>query len=618
MSPVKRLLVIILLIGAPHLCGAQGYLNKGVSVKAQDKTIEAVLHIIAKQGGFYFSYNSKLVNADSVISVNIWNKTVSQALDMIFGKRFVYKETPNHVIIQSPDAGQFWYVSGYIVDEQTGERVRDVSVFESSQLVASLTNDQGYFRLKLKDKIPSTTINISKSLYRDTLISIKPGVNQEVKVKIQPKPVELDPVVISSNDNFVEGTWFGKMFLSSKQRIQSLNLNKFFVDMPFQGSVIPGVSSQGKMASQMVNSVSLNMIGGYTAGVKGLEVGTVFNVVKKDAKYVQVAGILNIVGGNVMGVQAAGIHNNVLDTMTGVQLAGISNLTRRAVTGIQAGGIYNLSGERLTGVQLSGLINNAIDTVVGVQAAGIVNMTVKKITGGQLAGVVNTSVKGVEGIQAAGIINAAIKDVTGAQVSGMVNFTAGTVNGLQATSLLNYATKVKGVQIGLVNIADTMSGVPVGLFSFVLKGHHRVVVSANETTPLNFDIKTGTRWLYNIYSAGTNLPGSDKAYRLGYGFGSELPLSERFSVSPELTGNIIYLGDWAEINSLVRFQANLNVHFGKFITVFGGPSYNMYWDNRQPKVGDFATEILPANYKRNIYNANLSSWIGWTAGIAFF
>ncbi|MBZ0098087.1 MAG: STN domain-containing protein, partial [Taibaiella sp.] len=148
-----------MLILFPVICAAQSHLDKGVSVKAKQKTVAEVLDVIGRQGKFYFSYNTKVVPADSLVDIDVWNKTVRQALEVLFKGRFEYKETPNHVIIQLPSAGQYWYVSGYVIDELTGERVRDVSVFDANQLVASLTNDQGYFKLRLKDKIPSTAIN---------------------------------------------------------------------------------------------------------------------------------------------------------------------------------------------------------------------------------------------------------------------------------------------------------------------------------------------------------------------------------------------------------------------------------------------------------------------------
>ncbi|MCB0697248.1 MAG: hypothetical protein KDC07_07775, partial [Chitinophagaceae bacterium] len=603
---------------APFVCGAQSYLNKGVSVKAKQKPLGEVLDIIGKQGGFFFSYNSNIVPADSLIDIDVWNKTVKQTLDVIFKGRFEYKVTGSHVIIQYPSQGQYWYVSGYITDELTGQRVRDVSVFETNQLVACMTNDQGYFKLRLKERTPTTSIAVSKSLYRDTFVNVMPGVDQEVKVSISPKNIELNDVVISSKDNFVEGTWFGKFFLSSKQRMQSLNLNKFFVEMPVQGSIVPGLSSHGKMASQMINSLSFNLVGGYTAGVEGVEIGGIFNINKKDVKYVQMAGVLNMVGGDMKGVQVACIVNTVLDTAVGIQMAGIGNVVRKSVTGVQSAGIYNLAVGRVRGTQLAGILNTAIDSFTGLQGAGILNSSIQKYTGVQMAGVLNGAVQDVTGLQAAGIVNVCVKDVKGAQLAGNVNVCIGTMRGIQAASLVNYATRVKGVQLGLVNIADSSSGAAIGLFSFVLKGYHKYTIATNESMPYTMSVKTGTKWLHNVYTVGCNFDDRNKKYMIGMGFGSELPLSKRFTINPELTGHGIYLGSWEELNSMVRLQANVNVHFGKYVSLYAGPSFVMYWDNKQPKVDGFATEVLPAGYKKNNYSTGLSSWIGWQAGITVF
>lgn len=600
---MRRLFFIgtVLALFAPLFSGAQSHLDKGVNVKAKQKAVSEVLDIISKQGGFYFSYNSNIVPADSVIDIDVWNKSVRQTLDIIFKGKFEYKETPNHVIIQQPSAGQYWYVSGYITDYLTGERVRDVSVFESGQLVASMTNEQGYFKLKLKDKIPSTTISVRKSLYRDTVIEIKPGVDQEVKVSISPRNIEMEPVIINSSEQ-VEGTWLGKMFLSSRQRIQSMNLNKFFVDMPIQGSILPGLSSQGKMSTQVVNNFSFNMIGGYTAGVKGAEIGGVFNINKKDVGYVQAGGVFNIVGGSVGGAQLAGVHNNVLQHTVGMQAAGVSNLTRKYVKGVQAAGVYNHADSFVTGTQVAGAVNFAGDSV----------------TGGQAAGAVNVANKNMKGIQVSGAVNIARQDMVGVQVAGAVNV-AENVKGFQFSGFLNTAKYLKGVQVGVLNLADSSDGIQVGMFSFVRKGYHKISLEANETAWMNISFKTGTQHLYNIYTAGAAFSsGGDKALILGVGYGSELSVGKRLTVGPELTGGIVYLGYWAEVNPLIKLRLIANVRINKYLAFYAGPSFNMYWDNKYPKVEGYKVDLLPDNYKRATYNTNLSSWVGWNVGVTFF
>ncbi|MCB0700216.1 MAG: carboxypeptidase-like regulatory domain-containing protein [Chitinophagaceae bacterium] len=598
---LRSAIITCVLLCLAFIGKAQNHLEKKISVNFHDIRLETVLDSISHGSGFFFSYNSTIVPADSLVTVKVENKTIRQVLDYMFRGAFEYKEVENHVIIRRPDAGQYYYVTGYITDEVTGEKLRDVSVFESHQLVASLTNEQGYFKLRLKDKIPAVSLNISKSWYSDTAVHIKTGVSQEIKVSIKPKNFELDSVVIGGSTK-VESTWWGKLFLSSKQRVQSINLNKFFVETPIQGSIVPGLGSHGKMSGQVTNSVSMNLLAGYSAGVAGVEVGGLVNIVKNDAMYVQACGLANIVGGKFAGFQGAGIHNNVLGNFVGVQTSGISNVVRKDLVGLQAAGIANLTIGKVTGGQFSGIINASIDSFVGFQGAGIVNSSVKEF----------------EGVQAAGVVNFSAGKVKGVQITGILNVAATDMEGVQASGILNYATRVKGVQFGLVNVADTSSGVGVGLVSFVLKGYHKMSISTNEVVPYEVSVKTGTHWLYNIFSAGIDPSKNNKVYMFGIGWGSELPISNRFSINPELTGHGVYLGSWEELNSMVKLSASLNAHFGRYISVFAGPSFVMYHDNNMPKAVGYADKVLPNGYKRNNYSTNLSSWVGWNAGITIF
>ena len=48
------------------------------------------------------------------------------------------------------------------------------------------------------------------------------------------------------------------------------------------------------------------------------------------------------------------------------------------------------------------------------------------------------------------------------------------MNGLQLSAGVNYTRKLKGVQIGIVNIADTSEGYSIGLINIVRKGYHKL------------------------------------------------------------------------------------------------------------------------------------------------
>src|SRR5688572_7890491 len=78
---------------------------------------------------------------------------------------------------------------------------------------------------------------------------------------------------------------------------------------PVRIAFLPGLSSQGKNDKYTTSHFSLNVLGGITGGIKGVELGTLFNINKKSMQGVQAAGWFNMTNGNVNGIQMAGWFN---------------------------------------------------------------------------------------------------------------------------------------------------------------------------------------------------------------------------------------------------------------------------------------------------------------------
>jgi len=574
-SALIRIVFIIVsfLLCTSTLSHAQQLLKKPVVVSVKRQPVLVVLNELSRQGKFYFSYTSDVVRNDSLVTVSAQHKSVKQVLDMLFGNSRQYREIGDHIIIQhvSPDLSRTYTVTGYVRDRANGSSIPNATVYEKQQFISTLTNDDGFFRLRLKStERYITAITVSKDLYRDTTLTVHPGIDQEMPtITIRPaEPVNLAPVDIG-----VDKTWLGKFFLSSKQRMQSINLKGFFADKPFQYSIVPGLGTHGHMDGQVINKFSINIIGGYAAGLNGFELGSVFNIDKKEAKGFQAAGVFNMVGGQVKGMQIAGVHNMVLDTLKGFQAAGAFNIVEGKVKGAQMAGVFNL----------------ARDSMKGLQAAGAFNMVHGPVRGAQLAGAFNYTDSIQHGFQAAGGGNISTGDVEGVQIAGA----------------FNYARNLKGVQIGVVNIADTSSGVSIGLINIIKKGgYYRVAVSANELTPWNLAVKTGTKKFYGILLGGINTAHTRKILTFGWGFGRDWRLSQRLSLTTEYTSQNVYLGDWEHLSLLMRVLPSLNYRFGKFLTVFAGPAVSIYdLQEALPKIG---------------YRQEKPGTIGWQAGISIF
>lgn len=97
-------------------------------------------------------------------------------------------------------------------------------------------------------------------------------------------------------------------------------------------------------------------------------------------------------------------------------------------------------------------------------ALGIVNGSTGDSAGFSLALVLNYA-ENYKGVQWAPI-NQVRVDMVGWQ-GGFINYTGGYLQGVQ-TGFLNYAGRLRGLQLGLINLADTASsGVQIGLINVI-------------------------------------------------------------------------------------------------------------------------------------------------------
>lgn len=607
---IKILLTLLFFTGYTKaqmpLLPSKHHLEKRVSIEIKDQQIAEVLNKISRTGEFYFSYSGSLFKRDSLVSMDIRNTPVREILDRLFDNKVDYKENGEYIILRyaanrltiEPEnittAEKLYLISGYVRDIETGLKVKQASVYEKRLLQSTLTDDRGYFKLKFRGDHNEVILTASKESYRDTTLIFL------ADIKIKPEGYN-DPDGKPGSTTFgnMENSGIGRFLISSRQRIQSLNIPDFFANTPFQASLTPGLSSHGIMSSQVINKFSLNILGGYTAGSNGFEIAGLFNITKGDVKKLQFAGLFNQVGGSVAGIQMAGLLNDV----------------RGRKKGLQAAGLLNRVKNEAEGFQLAGLCNLAVRDMKGMQAAGLLNYVKNEAEGFQLAGLCNLTVKDVKGMQAAGLVNVAGKNHGGLQIAGIGNMVSRHLKGVQIAGLFNYAKKMEGFQLGLINIADTSSGYSLGLVNIVKHGYHKISIYANETVYTNISIKTGNANLYTILFAGLNASRNDKIKTAGLGLGHDFIFNKRVAVGLELTGQLLYLGNWDSSNILNRVQGNLQFELFKGFTVFGGPAYAIY-------SGDAPAGSSAPGYKQNVVPSRHTSfgnttkgWFGFNAGI---
>ena len=235
--------------------------------------------------------------------------------------------------------------------------------------------------------------------------------------------------------------------------------------------------------SSEVHGLRFNLFGARNSHLSGFDFGTFYNRIDGEMVGVQVAGFSNRAEGDSVGFQIAplGINRvgmipeegeatgtfggiqvggkNVAVDLDGFQL-GLGNNTLRQ-RGLQLGVISNRSSV-ITGAQV-GLYNNAergLGIRIGLLATGRSwrGMQLSLWNGSQQVGASATEMTGIQ----AGLVNVT-NDITGMQFGALHNSSSlGT--GVQI-GLWNVSKILHGLQLGVINSSNQLTGLQVGLWN---------------------------------------------------------------------------------------------------------------------------------------------------------
>ncbi|MDD4192047.1 MAG: hypothetical protein PHI28_11990 [Mangrovibacterium sp.] len=538
-SEKSRLTAALLCIGI--LCtlpaASQYHLDQQIAfAEVTAQPLGDVLQEVGEKNGFYFSYNSRSVAGDSLVSFNGFRGTLMEFLEKTLGPDYEFKETPDYVIIRyaprtlevlvetEKESGRSFILKGYVLDSIGGQGIGEASVYDRRALVSTLSNKDGFFRLVIKRPGESVWLTVNKENYREmTMVVLLP-----VEVKRRAREGKYGYYPDQEGSNRLERTGIGRFLIGSRQRIQRLNLGGFFAYSPYQVSLIPGLSTHGMFSSQVVNRGSMNLVGGYTAGVDGLEMGGVFNINQKDVRFLQMAGVFNLVGGDAGGIQMAGVSNAVLGDVSGIQMGGVSNWT---------------------------------GNVKGTQLAGVVNVAKK-----------------AEGLQVAGVLNAAVES-RGMQIAGVLNGSSGET-GPQIAGVVNIGGKVKGIQLaGLINVADS-SDYPIGLINLIKNGRKSFSLGTDESGLAALTFRSGGRVLYGVLGAGYDFQDHELPYALDAGIGAHLADGRTLSLDAEVINrNSTDFGGYGQYR--VSFRLLPELRLGTHFSLYAGPSVSYTYPDKK-------------------------------------
>ena len=601
-------------------------LERKVTINADNQSIETVLTDISSQAGFVFSYSPEAISVRNRTTIHASNKPVKLVLNNLFDNDVSFKTKGKYVILKknpTPKDIDKQIIEGYITDSNSGEIVSEASVYSKDMLVSTVTDQYGYFKMEMPVAKPLPSIYVSKLGYSDTILAARIDVQQKRMLEV---PLyQQDSALIKKKPRISFQKFVPNWLIPKKIKIHSLNLSDS-VFRSVQLSLLPLVSTNQFLTGNVENNFSLNVTIGYVYGIKKLELGGILNIVRTNARYCQLAGVGNIVGGNFTGFQGGGILNYA-HSVKGVQGAGIIN-TALGNSDFQLGGVINQSFSSI--LQASGTLNFALDAKVQmagtcnfayktnlIQASGIIN--VARSTKAQLSGILNAA-DSCNGLQASGLINIALNK-SDFQIAGLMNYTGEAHS--QISGLINKARRIKGLQLSIINISDTCTGIPIGLFSYVKSGYHKMELAYEETSMATLSFRTGTELFHTIFSAGINTKQSDKVlWTYGYGLGTSFGNPNKTLFDIDLTSNhLLSRNDYSFTNSLYKVYVGIDRKLASQLSIAAGLTFNLLsCDANTSYFTDIYSKIplYTISDRTNSNGINVKTWIGGKIALRFF
>ncbi|MDT8401630.1 MAG: carboxypeptidase-like regulatory domain-containing protein [Bacteroidales bacterium] len=238
---VTRSLVIMILIitGSSVLHAQENILDTRLSLRFSEASISTVLKSISRKTGYYFTYDTDLVEPERLTRVRTDNRPLKSILDSIFHDKLLrYSVIDNHIIIyrsvndstpllREEGREPVYTLSGTVTDAESGEALPYASVGIRSRGKGTVTNYEGEYTLKLAKEYLEDTLVVSYLGFYNRQIPVVQAVNSHFNVELTRMYIPI-PEVLIRNREPMELIWKAKGNIPANYGSNPVQMTAFY------------------------------------------------------------------------------------------------------------------------------------------------------------------------------------------------------------------------------------------------------------------------------------------------------------------------------------------------------------------------------------------------------
>ncbi|TKG91998.1 TonB-dependent receptor [Puteibacter caeruleilacunae] len=121
-----------------------------ITIKFENVNLEQALKALEAQTGIHFAYDQKLISGERKYNINFVKKPLKEVLTTLLSpQNIAYRVINEQIILYKKQGTKKVTISGYISDEDSGEKLLYANIFEADTYDGTSTNVYGFYSLTL-------------------------------------------------------------------------------------------------------------------------------------------------------------------------------------------------------------------------------------------------------------------------------------------------------------------------------------------------------------------------------------------------------------------------------------------------------------------------------------
>jgi hypothetical protein len=195
-----------------HLFSQLSILDQPIALPRQNNTIYHILNQISRQTGYFFIYDSELIDSDRRVRIPKTETTIGPFLnDLIEDPTLDFKIIEKHILIyresqkneqvaenainiyHEPD---FYIIQGRVLDHETGSPLAFATVGIPTKGLGVPANTDGAFMFKIPAVLLEDSLRVSYMGYKTRHLPMQLLTNNHVEIRLQADYISIQEVII--------------------------------------------------------------------------------------------------------------------------------------------------------------------------------------------------------------------------------------------------------------------------------------------------------------------------------------------------------------------------------------------------------------------------------------